>query len=172
MEMIEPKDIIYGIGILLTFIIGIWNLASNYRASRRTSFINTVTSQRVKWIEQLRQDIAAFCGLTYTWCFSDIEGKPEEYEILREIDKLRHVIRLRLNPTGEYDQRIEALIVSIPDLTHISQREKLKQALNDLTSVTQCLLKEEWEKVKSESKRGDLQRKQGCIAYSASSRLK
>lgn len=152
----EPKDIIYGVGILLTFLLGIWNLVSNYWASRRTTFINTVTNQRVKWIEQLRQDISAFSGLTHTWCFSELEGKPEEYELLKETDRLRHAIRLRLNPSGQHDQKIEALIAKIPNLTHITQREELKKALNELTAATQLLLKEEWERVKLESEHGNL----------------
>lgn len=152
----KTKDVIYGLGILLTFIIGIWNLISNYRASRRTSFINTVTNQRVKWIEQLRQDIAAFCGLTYTWSISQMEDKPQKYDMLKEIDRLRHVIRLRLNPTGKHDMKIEELINRIPELTHVSKQDELKQSLNELLTTTQALLKEEWEKVKAESKQGDL----------------
>jgi hypothetical protein len=152
----DAKDIIYSLGILLTFALGVWNLVSNYRASRRTSFINTVTAQRVIWIEQLRQDLSAFSGLTHTWCFSKLEGKPEEVEVLKEIDRLRHVIRLRLNPDGTHDRKIEALIQRIPELTHITRREDLKQALEELTVTMQKLLKEEWDKVKEESKYGDL----------------
>ncbi|TAM46545.1 MAG: hypothetical protein EPN55_05175 [Gammaproteobacteria bacterium] len=155
----EDKDLIYGLGILLTVALGVWNLVANYRASRKTSFINTVTSQRVKWIEQLRQDVSSFSGLTHTWCCSELEGKPEEKEILKEIDRLRHVIRLRLNPDGTHDRKIAQLIRKIPDLTHISQRDELTEALEELTTTTQLLLKEEWEKVKAESKDGDLQKK-------------
>ncbi len=152
----EVKDIIYGLGILLTFALGGWNLLSNYRASRRTSFINTVTAQRIKWIEQLRQDISAFSGLTHTWCFSELEGKPEEAAILKEIDRLRHLIRLRLNPSGTHDQEIEELIQRIPQFTHVTKRGELKQTIEQITVATQKLLKEEWDKVKEESKYGDL----------------
>lgn len=155
---VELKDIIYGFGILLTFIVGAWNLFNNYKISRKTTFINTVTAERVKWIEQLRQDISSFSGLTHTWCFSELEGKPDENEILKEVDRLRHVIRLRLNPEGEHDQKIEVLIQKIPKLTHISNREELQQALEDLTVTTQKLLKDEWEKVKKEAKEGDLEK--------------
>jgi|GEM_PF-976791 len=151
-NIMEWKDI----GVVLAFALGILNLLYNYRISRKTAFINTVTTERIKWIEQLRQDISTFSGLTYTWCFSDIEGKPEENEFLQKIDKLRHVIRLRLNPEGEYDKKLEELIRKIPDLTAITKREELKQALEELTVTTQKLLKEEWEKVKQEAKRGDL----------------
>ena len=64
------KDIFFSLGIILTFIIGVWNIINNYRASRRTAFINTVTAERVKWIEKLRENISEFCGLTYTWSLS------------------------------------------------------------------------------------------------------
>lgn len=159
METLEPKDYILGAGVIVTLVLGVWNAVANYRASRRTMFINTVTNQRIKWIEQLRQDISNFSGLTHTWCFSELEGKPQEYEVLKEIDRLHHVIRLRLNPAGEHDKKIERLIDEIPKLTHISKREDLLEALNELTSTTQLLLKEEWEKVKAESKHGDVGRK-------------
>ncbi len=156
----ETKDIVYAISILLTFLIGVWNLVLNYRTTRKTSFINTVTSQRVKWIEQLRQDIATFSGLTRTWCFSDLEGKPQEFEVLKEIDKLRHVIRLRLNPDPKetLDRKIEQLIAEIPSLTHVSQHDKLRQALEELTTTSQKLLKQEWDKVKLEAEHGNLKK--------------
>jgi len=156
MAGLEPKDYILGAGVVVTLILGVWNAVANYRSSRRTTFINTVTSQRIKWIEQLRQDISTFSGLTHTWCFSALEGKPEESPVIREIDRLRHVIRLRLNPDGVHDQKIEKLIREIPNLTHESQRQSLIQALEELTRTTQSLLKEEWEKVKRESKHGDV----------------
>lgn len=153
---IEAKDVVYGIGIVLTFALGVWNLVLNYRNTRRANFINTVTAQRVKWIEQLRQDISAYSGLTHTWCFSGVEGKPEELEMLKEVDRLRRVIRLRLNPSGKYDKRIEQLVEEIPSLTDITQRDKLKMALEELIVTTQSLLKEEWEKVKLEAEHGNL----------------
>ncbi len=151
------KDAFTAAGIAVTLLLGIWNAVGNYRTSRRTNFINTVTSQRVKWIEQLRQDISAFSGLVHTWYFS-AQGKPQEYEVVKEIDRLRHVIRLRLNPAGEHDRRIEALLEEIPKLTAAVDADKLTAALNELTVESQRLLKEEWEKVKDEAERGKLKR--------------
>jgi hypothetical protein len=152
------KEILAAAGIVVTLILGIWNAISNYRSSRRTNFINTVTSQRIKWIEQLRQDISAFSGLVHTWVFSGLQGKPQEYEVLKEVDRLRHVIRLRLNPTGGHDSRIEALLDEIPRLTAAVHTDRLTTALNELTVESQQLLKEEWEKVKDEAERGKLKR--------------
>jgi hypothetical protein len=148
----------YGLtaGVLVTLTLGIWNAVQGYYATRKASSINIVTSQRVKWIEQLRQDISTFAGLTHTWCHSDLEAGRGGGETLKRIDRLRHVIRLRLNPDGAPGRKITALMKKIPELTEISKRSELSAALEDLTSTMQQLLKEEWEKVKAESQSGDL----------------
>ena len=152
----EVKDYVLAAGVAVTLVLGIWNALVNHRVNKRTTFVNTVTSQRIKWIEQLRQDVGAFCGLTYHWAHTDVVGKPDEGEMLKEIDRLRHVIRLRLNPEGEHDRTIEALIEEIPRLTAPENQAKLIAALERMTRTTQLLLKEEWEKVKSESEHGPL----------------
>jgi len=155
------KDTIYGISILLTFIIGVWNFIQNWRAAKKTSFINTVTAQRVKWLEQMRQDVASFVGLTHNWAMSSEEEQSNKTEYLKEIDRLRYVIRLRLNPVDTPDRKITALIKEIPELTHESQRDKLEKKLEELTVATQEMLKDEWEKVKKESLEGDLKDNRG-----------
>ena len=85
-----------------------------------------------------------------------MEGKSGEGDLLKEVDRLRHVIRLRLNPGGTHDVKIQALIAEIPMLTGPNNKMELKSALDDLTVTTQLLLKEEWEKVKQEAERGNL----------------
>ena len=155
----EPKDYIYMAAVLLS----IWNAYNLYKTNKKTSFINTVTSERVKWLEKLRINISAFCGLTHTWTRSnpDFPGTVEGIKILGEIDNLRYLIRLQLNPKTENkmpnpDKIIEDLIARIPDLTDGSKRAELNAAINELIETSQALLKIEWEKVKSEAKNGDL----------------
>jgi hypothetical protein len=152
----EAKDYVYALGILATLALGIWNLVQGQRSARKASFINTVTSQRVLWLEQMRQDVGKFIGLTNSWVMSEMEGTAKGQEMVQEIDRLRHVIRLRLNPKDAPDIEIASLIKKIPDLTHESQQEELRAALEALTVATQKMLKEEWDKVKRESKDGDL----------------
>lgn len=158
------KDTFFSIGIIFTFIISVWNIINNYRTSRRTAFINTVTTERVKWIEKFRENISNFCARTYTWSASKLEDTERGNQFVEEIDKLRHIIRLQLNPDGELDKEIEKLIAEIPNLTHGTQKRELKVALNSLIETTQKLLKSEWEKVKEESKRGDLKENEHCLA--------
>ena len=150
----EPKDYLLGLGVLVTLALGIGNALANLHFNRRTTFVATVTSQRILWIEKLRQDISSFSGLVYHWAFTNLPDKPEEREILKEIDRLRHVIRLRLNPKGKYDAEIESLLPQV--VWHTSDQEKVVALLEQLTVATQGLLKEEWEKVKAESKKGPL----------------
>lgn len=152
----EAKDWAYAAGILVTFVLGAWNFVHLRRAARKAGFVKTVTNQRVIWIEQLRQDMSRFIGLTHTWAMSEIEGTDGALEVLKEIDRLRYVIRLRLNPNDAPDRRIADLIKHVPDLTDASKHDELLQTLEVLTVATQEMLKVEWEKVKSESKDGDL----------------
>lgn len=152
----EPKDYVLAAGVVVTLFLGVWNAVVNYRWNQRTSFINTITSQRIKWIEQLRQDIASFGALMHHGCLADTEKEPQEGEMLREAVRLRQVIRLRLNPTMEPDKTIERLVGEIPRQMDSTRQPHLAEALEELTRAAQVLIKQEWEKVKAESKYGDL----------------
>ena len=125
----ETKDYVLVFGVAATLFLGIWNLIQTHRSTRKTSFINTVTSQRIQWIEQLRQDVAAFCGCTHTWYTSNLEHKPQGVEMLTEVDRLRYLIRLRLNPNDTYDRKVAAILKRIPELTHSSRPAELLMAL-------------------------------------------
>ena len=153
-------EYLYAMGILVTLALGIWNLVQNHRFSRKTSFINTVTAQRVQWLEQIRQDVAKFVGLIHNWTRT---ARAEAYEevlpeknIIREMDRLHYVIQLRLNPDGKPDQEIVALLKRIPTLADYQNLDEMFEALDELTAATQEMLKAEWEKIKAEAKDGDL----------------
>ena len=128
----EAKDIIYAAGIAITFVLGVWNFINGRRAARRASFINTVTSQRVLWIEKLRQDVSRYVGLTHHWTRSHSENAAYADELLKEIDTLRYVIRLRLNPDDTPDRRIAELVKKIPDLTDRSMHDELDVAIDEI----------------------------------------
>ena len=148
----EAKDTVLAAGVVVTLFLGVWNAVSNHYFNKRTTFVNTVTAQRIKWIEQLRQDISTFSGLTYHWCHRAPDDPEESRKIIQQIDCLRHVIRLRLNPAGQHDSEIERLLDVIPQ--HTNAPDTIANLLEQLTKTTQNLLKDEWEKVKQESSRG------------------
>jgi len=154
----EAKELLYSIGIGVTFIIGLLNIINNLKTHKKTTFINSVTSERVKWISKLRESISDYCGLTLHWALTDISDQQEENELLKKVDVLRYNIRLQLNPDGDIDKEITELVDRIPDLTGDEKVEELENAVKKLTEKTQILLKKEWEKVKEEAKKGDLKK--------------
>lgn len=155
-----------GFGVVVTFLLGVWNLVYNYRNSTRASFINTVTKERVLWMGTLRTNVSKFCGLTHNWVMSELHGTEHEHDVLIQLDELRYLIRLQLNPSpeaalgGEIEERIKT-VVELCRLT--PDQDKVMNALDGLTKTTRTLLKEEWDKVREESKRGDLQNNEHCL---------
>ena len=154
------------LGVFVTFLLGVWNLIYNYRNSRRTSFINTVTAERIKWIATLRGNVSKFCGLTHYWVKSQLHGTGREAEVLLQLDELRYLIRLQLNPSPKafLDRKIEKKITQIVSLcVPEPDQDKVMAAIDDLTKTSQELLKAEWDKVREESKRGDLKDNEHCF---------
>ena len=157
MSELTIKDLVYAIGILLTFAMGVANLVSNYRNAKTTRFINTVTNQRVQWIEQLRQDISAYSSAVALLGFGQA-GAGDADNVLEQAYRLVRAIRLRLNPNSGIDQEIESLLNEITQELQGggAQASRLSALLERLTTSAQLLLKAEWEKVKSEAEHGRL----------------
>lgn len=144
-----------GIVAILAIVVSLLSILLNFYMNKKTSFINTVTAERVKWLNKLRDNISSFCGLTHHWVMSNIDDQKKQ-EILQELDKLRYLIKLQLNPFNpkekELYNKIAKKIDEIPDLT--DKEDKFKNAFNELISESQVVLKNEWEKVKDEAEKG------------------
>jgi hypothetical protein len=155
----EAKDISLFTGIGVTLLLGIGNLIYNILLSRRTAFINAVTSERVKWIGNLRENISKFVGLNHHWFVlrHDIDNAQKD-EMTRDLRVLRYYIKLQLNPKSDaiIDQKIMTLVDDIADKAAQYKIQQLTEKLDDLVSESQQLLKAEWDKVKREAQRGPL----------------
>lgn len=156
--MLEPKDKIALIGILATFVIAVTNLIYSIISNRRTIFVNTVTSSRLKWIESLRDKVSSFIAVTVQILTPEPAAKEsrEITPLLRERDTLMHQIILHLNPHDPEDQAIRQLIEQAVSLTSGNDSEGLRASLTALRNATQIYLKKEWTRVKRESNAGDL----------------
>ncbi|QKO21167.1 hypothetical protein [Rhodoferax sp. BAB1] len=151
---IELKDFLLQAGVAVTFVLGLVNLYFNVKTSKRTSFINTVTSERVKWIGKIRTDIAELCALCDQWILHpNHQPLPDLH---REMERLKNQIRLQLNPNDPEDQNIERLLDQLPSWTQSSTLEDYLMLQASLVSATQAMLKREWDKVKDEALHGDL----------------
>lgn len=160
----ELKDILTSVSILLTFFTALIGLIISWRNSQKTSFINTVTASRIRWIEIIRNNVSEFCGLIHHISLTPLK-EDEMKPFVEKIDRLRFVIKLQLNRSDNFDKKIIEKINLIPDLTDPKRNSELTKEINELIELTQDLLKLEWEGVKEESKKGDLTKKRKKELY-------
>lgn len=157
-SMIEVKDKIALLGIVATFLVALINLIYMVINSRKTVFVSTVTASRLKWIDSLRDKIAAFIAVTVR--LLNPERAPNEPQtvstLLRERDTLMHQIILHLNPGDPEDQAIQRFVEQVARLTSGGiYNDELQGLLVNLRNATQVYLKKEWTRVKQESKTGE-----------------
>ena len=147
---------VIGSAVIAAFVSAACSAFTAMIVAKRTAFINTVTSERVKWIQKVRENVSRFVGLTHTWLRSE-EDEAKRQALTEEIDVLRYHIKLQMNPESTLDMAIIEKIDKIPNLaSRPGDIFPVHQAMDELIEATQKMLKEEWEKVKGEAKRGDL----------------
>lgn len=152
----KDYDIIYSIGIFLTFSVALINLFLTLKNNRKNIFINSVTNSRIKYIQEIRNNISEFCGIVHSYCF--FGGKLDDknlFDLQTHADKTKYLIRLYLNPEDKFwDEKIIKLLDEILELTDKNPTEKI----DELILITQYLLKLEWEGAKLESEKGILKK--------------
>jgi hypothetical protein len=154
---VEPKDIVVFIGIVVTLVLGLYNLRHN----KKTAFINTVTSERIKWIGKLRDNISKLFSLVDKWQ----RYHPNDHqELVMEIEQLKFEIRLQLNGGDPEDIDLERLIERLPDPRKSMDENEFEKLRNLIIKSSQELLKREWEKVKLESQKGNISKKKNSTS--------
>jgi hypothetical protein len=149
----ETKDLIATVGIAVTFLVSAANLAYSLWSNKRTFFVNTVTTSRLKWIDSLRDKVSEFIAVTTRLVYSTDE--TDLGALLLQRDTLLHQVVLHLNPNDTVDNRIKMLVGRIGELTdHGSASEELLKELVQLRDATATYLKKEWDRVKAESRGG------------------
>jgi hypothetical protein len=152
----EVKDVIAIAGIGVTLAVCILNLIYSLRSNKRTTFVNTVTTSRLKWIDSLRDKVSEFIAVTTR--LSDHRppmGDSVASGLLLQRDTLLHQIVLHLNPRDSEDQKIRKLVDVVRDLS--DQGASMKQLsvhLYQLRDAAADYLKKEWNRVKVESTEG------------------
>jgi hypothetical protein len=158
--MIDPKDKIALFGIAATFFVALSNLIYSVFNNRRTAYVNTVTASRLKWIDSLRDKVAAFIAVSVQILSAEktTAGTRDDIsELLRERDTLMHQIILHLNPHDAEDQAIRRYVEQAVGLSSSGVYTlELQKLLVDLRDATQAYLKKEWTRVKRESKAGEV----------------
>lgn len=102
-------------GILFTFIVGIAGLVNGLVTTKRTLYVNAVTSERVKWMGDLKEFLAEYLSKTTLYEQKKLLEGDELNTYLERLIYLRNRIKLHLNPIDEKDKNIIRLIDKIND---------------------------------------------------------
>ena len=146
-------------GVLISAIIG--GLIA-FVTSRKALYVNAVTVERSKWIAKLRNNFAEYPSIAHALFYEANKAKdhdgpinlsPEYFVLLRELQKMKSLLKLQLNPNGKIDRNIILIVDRIYDLARASTfGPELAGAELLLVLHAQFLLKAEWEKVKLEAR--------------------
>jgi hypothetical protein len=151
----ETKDFISIAGILVTLLVSSATLIYSLWSNKRSFFLNSVTSSRLKWIDSLRDKVSEFIAVTVRIVKNGEGGEAAALAMQR--DTLLHQIVLHLNPYDSEDQQIRRLAERAKDLTDAREHKNdVAGILLELRNATGDYLKKEWTRVKRES--GDAQR--------------
>src|ERR1035438_4942791 len=152
-EAMETKDLIAIAGIGVTFLVSSANLVYSLRSNKRTVFVNTVTTSRLKWIDSLRDKVSEFIAVTVRLLDPDTASEKRDVgALLLQRDTLLHQIVLHVNPNDPTDQKIRTLVDHVRELTDRGVfSDELADGLRKLRDATGDYLKKEWNRVKKES---------------------
>lgn len=159
--MTAPAPVVGLLGVLVGAVLGLTGVAVTaffaFRNNGKNIFINTVTSERAKWRDDLRKNTAEFCKQVCKYLH-----KEETFDRSR-LDELRVLIKLSLNPKS--DQLLDkGILDAMPLLTDALDRKDnvcVSEQLNIIELSVQKLLKEVWETSKDEARDGRLVKKAG-----------
>lgn len=177
------------ISVLLTFIGTLITIYYTRRNIKTTKYIETITSERIKWIDIMRKEVSNiitnvyFTLNVYSEDIKDTEdhvygsGDEQKQEAQSRLFDAKttlalgqkkdiwsqsdfiwylHVFKLKLNP--KEDEKIIGIIDYFSkfyiESEYKTKKEipEAKKKIKELVELTQDLLKNEWDKVKKESK--------------------
>lgn len=129
----------------------------------RNVYINSITAERSKWLDKLRINLSAYYSLSSSVAYRQRQPAPitdqdirkqqvaGRYVDLEKLEERASLLRLQLNPHGDIDGRVLAIIEALQ--AHQDREGADISALRELLiSHAQWLLKAEWEKVKWEAR--------------------
>jgi len=140
------------VAALIALTGAVFAAIATFLSSRRSIYVTSVTVQRLKWIGEMRENIATLSAHLFALDILSsadpkYEQSPEFRTSVHEVHRLVSLIRLQLNPFGLIDRNVLSIL---DDLEQSTGRSWLRYNYS-LIGHTQWLLKGEWEHVKWEA---------------------
>lgn len=144
------------VAVVTSFISGVYS----YMQNRKRNFIDVVTSERMKWMGALREDVAEFLGLAYKQVEEESFLTNHQVSNWLALRTAAAKVRLRLNPL-EQDAPYDKRMLKVLDQVMAPSSERCMVADIDGFIIgfeldAQAYLKIEWERVKLEAGTGRL----------------
>lgn len=158
---------------LIGFIVTIINYTmgkKNIKLLVQKRYIDTISAERIKWIEKTRDAFVEFTRLTTEISIMADLVKKEKITEIDEHNKIISIIALMnatmdrinllLNPTELFSRKLkekqkELTEFLLEDLFREFEQEKYHALLNDIEYINHVILKSEWKRIKEETKLGD-----------------
>jgi hypothetical protein len=142
---------------LATLLATRWQNRTSLDTTKREIAATVVSANRQKWIDELRNSIAAFQSLSGELLYRRTLGESGKWyddPRFERVTELRFKIALLINPREEDHQNLLALVDRRLNLLSVAPAQEVskegQEISAELTSVAQKVLKREWERVKKE----------------------
>lgn len=121
---------------------------ANFTAVSKTNYLSSVTSNRVIWIGELREEFIDLMLL----CVNNISADDKTRKAVAiKIVKLIYSFTLKFNLQARLDNRLLALVSCQLNAFNSQDDKLLSEIHSEMQKKVSLLLKNEWEKVKFES---------------------
>lgn len=156
------ENIVALIGIGITLIISIITLIFSVLSSKKTIYVNTVTTLRSKWLDQMKSDLSEFIALISDSIINNRNiYEPKEMNLKYDLERIYRKIELNINPNDEYDRKLISMIKNITrNYDCGAKNQRIKENIEELVLYTQKITKLEWEGIKLESINGVVSKKE------------
>lgn len=147
----ESAIITAAITALIALIVAFFNSYKTTQLHISNSFVFTVTTERVKWLGHLRENISKFSSLVYDLYNVSVDFDKRDLKLV-ELRKVQTMLQLQLNPNDANDQKVSLLINGI--FNKVEHKDmSVNEQMSELINATQSMLKAEWERVKKETQK-------------------
>lgn len=143
------------VGAVIGFLGSLFGSWVSFRQNDKNLFVQTVTNERAKWRQDLRDATGQL--VQHIYAYTD---NPDA-ETFCKIHEYRVAVRLRVNPENPDRNKLDAEILSalsgLRETSQIINKETALAMAERIELSVQKLLKQEWEKSKREAKSGTLE---------------
>ncbi len=114
----DTKELLQLIGFVVTIALGVINVISSTRINKKSRYVNAVTTERVKWMAELKELLSKFISLTKYYDRKAILDEKDSQDYFEKLYYLQSKIKLHLNYLDERDEKINSLVEEIINKYH------------------------------------------------------